>query len=219
MTSGAARRYTVNMVRPLLATFALLAVLVTSLAARAEPPPEAAATFLQDLTRSAISELGNVELAETERRRTFRRLLREKFDMRRISRFVLGRYWRPASEAQRDAFEDAFVRLIAKRFLPMFEAARDSGTRVKPLAARALPEREGIYRVTTDVTLPAYNIDMRVDWHIRREASGFRIEDVRSEGVSMAIMLRAEYNSVLQRNGGDVQALIARMRRVASRAD
>lgn len=201
------------------ATLALLVVLVASPAARADPAAEEAASFLQDLTRSAIAELGNTERGEAERRRIFRRLLREKFDMRRISRFVLGRYWRPASPAQREAFEDAFVRLIAKRFLPMFEAARGSGTRVRPLAARPMPEREDVYRVTTDVTLPAYNIDMRVDWHIRREPSGFRIEDVRSEGVSMAIMLRAEYNSVLQRNGGDMAALIARMRRVASRTD
>jgi len=207
------------MFRPLLAALALLVVLVASPTARADPAAEEAASFLQDLTRSAIAELGDAERAEAERRRTFRRILREKFDMRRIARFVLGRYWRPASEAQREAFEDAFVRLIAKRFLPMFEAARDSGTRVRPLAARPMPEREDVYRVTTDVTLPAYNIDMRVDWHIRREDSGFRIEDVRSEGVSMAIMLRAEYNSVLKRNGGDMAALIARMRRVASRTD
>jgi len=188
-------------------------------AARSEA--EAAARFLKRMSRSAIDELGDTSVPEAERRAAFRALLTTHFDMANLSRFVLGRYWRTADESERAAFRKAFIDMSTARFLPMFESAKANGTDLRILKARPAPDMQRLFHVETKVQLPDYdNVTMRVTWHLRRESpgpEGFRVADVRSEGVSMAIMLRAEYASVLQRHGGDISVLIDRMDRIAQR--
>jgi phospholipid transport system substrate-binding protein len=58
---------------------------------------------------------------------------------------------------------------------------------------------------------------MPIEWILRRDGAGFRIMDVRAEGVSMAITQRDEFAAVIQRGGGRVSALIGIMRAMLAR--
>jgi phospholipid transport system substrate-binding protein len=67
----------------------------------------------------------------------FHRALREDFDLSSISRFVLGPYWRNASEEQRQEFkalsEDHLVRFYGQRFAQYNgESLRVIGSRPEP---------------------------------------------------------------------------------------
>ena len=62
------------------------------------------AGFIQDLADRAVSQLTPKDISERERARRMRVLLEEGFDMDAIGKFVLGLYWRRASEAQRTEF-------------------------------------------------------------------------------------------------------------------
>ena len=53
---------------------------------------------------------------------------------------------------------------------------------------------------------------MRVDWRVRRNSTGeLRIIDVIVEGISMGQTQRAEFGSVISKNGGRVSGLIAEL--------
>src|SRR5262249_10363330 len=47
-----------------------------------------------------------------------------------------------------------------------------------------------------------------IQWEVRTAGQGVRIVDVRTEGVSMVVTRRAEFNSFIQAHGGKVEPLI-----------
>ncbi|HET8727811.1 MAG TPA: ABC transporter substrate-binding protein, partial [Alphaproteobacteria bacterium] len=57
-----------------------------------------------------------------------------------------------------------------------------------------------------------------VAWRVRDRDGRFQIIDVSIEGVSMAVTQRNEFASVIQRNGGSVDALLAALRSRISEA-
>ncbi len=89
----------------------------------AAPGPAAAGEYPTDF----ISALGNQGLAVIRSNATidqkaayFHQMLRQDFDLARISRFGLGPYWRIASETEQQEFasllEDHLVRFYGRRF-------------------------------------------------------------------------------------------------------
>jgi phospholipid transport system substrate-binding protein len=50
---------------------------------------------------------------------------------------------------------------------------------------------------------------VRVDWRVR----GGKVIDVIVEGVSMSVTQRSEFSSIIQRNGGDIEALITHLQK------
>jgi len=53
---------------------------------------------------------------------------------------------------------------------------------------------------------------IRVDWRVRNGEDQLKIIDVVVEGVSMLLTQRDEFASVIQRSGGNVEGLLARLR-------
>jgi phospholipid transport system substrate-binding protein len=101
--------------------------------------------------------------------------------------------------------------MLTQRFLPMFRDY-DTGD-VRVTGARKDPSGDNLYRVETEVARPQSGKTVAVVWRLRAADGGFQVVDVVAEQVSMAITLRSEFTSVIQRNGGQVQALVERMQR------
>ena len=84
---------------------AVVLVLTLSIAppaARADEHLDAATAFIESLSARAITALTDPEITGEERREKFRDLFREGFAVDGIARFALGRYWRGASEEDRE---------------------------------------------------------------------------------------------------------------------
>ncbi len=166
-----------------------------------------AGAFLKSLSRDASMKLGSIELSEAQKEENFRQLFRSAFDVPAISRFVLGKYWRRASEAQREDFVAAFEELHMHRFLPLFAKYDEEAIKVESvLAEKAKPN---LYRVSSRI----YRYEgepIAVVWRIRDTGDSYKILDIVAEGVSMAISLRHEYGAVAKTHGLD--SLLERMR-------
>lgn len=167
------------------------------------------AHFLAELTERALSQLTQAGVDTTEKRRRFRALIDEGFDVLAIGRFVLGRYWRQADRSTQEAFLQAFEEMMVARSLPLFESY--NGERVVVGDAVPLGSNEGFFAVSSLVTRPE-GPPIAVDWRIRRTAQGFRIVDIVAEGVSLAVTLRSEYGTALKNHDGDVAKLVEEMR-------
>ena len=170
--------------------------------------PADAARFLETLGQRALDELTDASITERERERRFRRLFNEAFDVRAISRFVLGGHWRRASDAERRDFLQVFEDAAVQRFLPMFA---DFGGQNFSIGRYWRDEvRPSHVFVTTEIFQPGLETIVAT-WRMREWADQYRILDVVAEGVSMAITLRQEYDSVVRREG--VGGLVAALRR------
>ncbi len=194
-------------------SFVFAAALVASAPtpAAAEGSPAGAAQFIEQLGQEAVDELSRGDVPEAQRRAQFLDLLERGFAVEAISRFVLGRYWRVASSAQQEKFQEVFKRIVAQRFLPLFKDYGREDFVVE--GARPDPAQPSLYAVRTLIARPGETANdapkVQVVWRVRPADDGYEIVDIKAEGVSMAITLRSEYNSAIQRAGGNVGNLIA----------
>ena len=135
--------------------------------------------------------------------------MEKNFAGRDLARFVLGRYWRVASEQQRARFMTLLREVALTRFLPTFQ--RMSMDQVTIERSIADPQAKGVARVITRVDVPD-RAPVKLAWRVRpTDDGGYEIVDIMAEGVSMAITLRSEYSSVIDQNGGRVEALLSRL--------
>lgn len=181
----------------------LLVFVLAAVPAAAAPDPAGFVSELGDKTLEII----NKRPPKEERDRRFRAVLHEGFDMQALSRFVLGPHWRTATEQQRrefvKLFEDWIVSAYGERF------SNYSGEQFKVTGQR--PESESVTLVTSQIVRPSGGPPIRVDWRVAK-ANGFRISDVVVEGISLMVTQRQEFASVIQRNGGQLEALLKVLR-------
>jgi phospholipid transport system substrate-binding protein len=187
--------------------FALLlavAVLAVPAPSRAADDP---AGFISDLGQRTVRVLA-AKVSESEREAQFRAIFEEGFDVPAISRFVLGNYWRVATEEQRRTFITLFEAYVVHAYAVRFNEY--SGQQLKVTSARA--EGDDSALVQSVIAQPSGAPPLRVDWRVGKTAKGFKINDVVVEGVSMAVTQRQEFSAVIQRNGGEIDALLKLLR-------
>ena len=181
--------------------------------AKADDSKEAAA-FLTALSQQAIQKLTDAAASENEKEQRFRELMETSFDLPRIGKFVLGINWRRASPEQRQNFIDVFEDIQVKRFLPMF--AEYSGEKLLVTKVRRDQSRPELFFVNSTIRRPKGE-PYFVEWRLHRDADRYKILDVATEGVSMAVTLRNEYGSVAKQHG--IDGLISQLRKKAGQDD
>jgi phospholipid transport system substrate-binding protein len=194
--------------------FRFAARVVVILSALAAALPVAAwaandpASFIADLGTRAIGVLTSAG-SEADRERQFRALFEEGVDVPEISRFVLGPYWRTATDAQRAEFTKLFETYVVHAYSVRFNAY--AGQQLKVGSAR--PEGDNASLVQSQIALPSGGQPpVRVDWRVSGHGNAYKISDVTVEGVSMALTQRQEFASVIQRGGGQLDALLKVLR-------
>lgn len=194
--------------RSLIAALAAVAgVAALAVPARADANAEAR-VFIQNLADAAMTTVAVKNLPDDERTRRFRTLFVDTFDLPEIGKLVLGRYWRVATPAQQQEFlklfEDIQVYTWTKRFKDY------SGEMLEITAVAA----EGEADMLVDSRIKRERLEpVNVNWRVRRYPDGFKVLDIKVEGASMAFTHRSEYTSVIQNASGQVEGLLAAMRK------
>ncbi|MBT4488037.1 MAG: ABC transporter substrate-binding protein [Rhodospirillaceae bacterium] len=171
----------------------------------AETDPE---KFLGALAHEAVTVLRRDDLEPASRAQEFRKLLRRGFDLPAVSRFVLGRYWRRASELERDEFtqlfEDYVVAIYGRRL------GHHVGAELRVIGHRSDGENGAI--VHSEIA-PGKGSVIKLDWRLRQRINGWRVVDIMVEGVSLALAQRSEFATVIRSNGGQVSGLLEKLRK------
>jgi phospholipid transport system substrate-binding protein len=159
--------------------------------------PEA---FVDNLVASALKAITS-EGSQDDREKAFRTLLDANFDVPRISRFVLGRYWNTASDADKQQylslFENYVVRAYANRFSDY------AGESVKVTGSRP----QGDLTVVSSQIVETNAPPIKVDWVVRKDGDDYRISDVSVGGVSMVLTEKQQFAAVMDHDGGGVAGL------------
>lgn len=174
--------------------------------ARASDVAEEARAFVQTLADRVVAVAKNAgDLPADSVRAEFRALLSEGFDVPVIAQFVVGRFWRGATEDERAEFLRLFETMIVETYASQLTAY--AGQAVSVVDSRV--DSPKIAVVTTALER-AEGEPFRLGWRVRT-VDEMRIVDVIVEGVSLAQTQRAEYASVMKNNGGlgGLNALIA----------
>jgi phospholipid transport system substrate-binding protein len=190
--------------RPFLLALVLAAVFsINAVAQQAQADTE---KFIASLGDRALQVLVVDSQSEAEREDAFRGLLSEGFDLRLISRYALGRYWRRATKEQRAEYAKLFEDFIVETYVARL--SEYSGETLKVVSSRPDDQDTIVHsEIVRDGRPP-----IRVDWRVRNGDEQLKIIDVVVEGVSMLLTQRDEFASVIQRSGGNVEGLLARLR-------
>ncbi|MBL8700777.1 MAG: ABC transporter substrate-binding protein [Alphaproteobacteria bacterium] len=167
-----------------------------------------AGQFVARMAQTAIDDLATADVPDPQRQQRFRELFEEAFDVPLIARFVLGRYWRQASDGEKREYLKLFDELVVQTYSRRF--TEFNGARFRVLSV-SKPNEDNDVIVGVEGTLVG-KPPIRLDVRVRQAGNVNKIIDVAVEGVSMLITQRDEFASVIQRGGGRVDALLANLR-------
>ena len=186
----------------------ILSLLIGSTSVAAAPNAIAADAnvFMSELWTRAVEVLDK-KAPLTERLTRFRQLFQADFDGPGIARFVLGRYWRTASEQEQQEYMKLFEDYVI--FVYGTRLSHFNGETFKVRGSRT--DESGTV-VSTDIISPSGEPPIKVDWRLVADRGAFKINDVIIEGISMMVTQRSEFASIIQRHGGQVGGLLALMR-------
>jgi phospholipid transport system substrate-binding protein len=164
-----------------------------------------ATEYVQTLGNRAILELTDKSVSDSERVKRMRALLTESFDVPAVSQFVLGTYWRQATEEERQEFMKLYSVVVAHTYAGLFK--KYSGE--KFVVQRERPLDDDTIVVYSQILQPAGGDPVAVEITVKKEsADAYKAVDIKVEGISMPLTHRKEYASVIQRNQGKVSALL-----------
>ncbi|OSQ38457.1 MlaC/ttg2D family ABC transporter substrate-binding protein [Thalassospira mesophila] len=157
--------------------------------------------FIRGLGDEAISELAGDKIDDSSRQARFIDLMDKYFQMDQIARFVLGRYWRNLSDQELSNFADLLQKYLALNYASKFKDFDGE----KFVVGEATENKKDTF-VNSQVVRPD-GPPVKIVWRMREFDGKLRIIDVSIEGISMGITQRDEFASVIQQNGGKVEAL------------
>ena len=168
------------------------------LAALARGPANAddgqeAADFVRDFSDRALVMLSDETWSKRTGSRSSGRLLTSGFHLELIGRFVLGRHWRRASEAERAEFAQLFEDYLVASYAQ--KLGEYGGEQLVVQGGR--PKGKSGAIVSSRILRPQGD---RLSGRMAaapRNGEGWRIIDVVVEGVSMAVTHRSEFSSVI----------------------
>lgn len=188
----------------------LAALVLVPLAARAQTPadPAQAASFVR---QAGVDLAGVVSGAQSpeEKQARMAPYLQRVVDEDGVARFCLGRYWQAATPEQRTEYLRLF-HLVLLRGVVNRLGDYQAGS-VKVTVNTPVEKADGTYVPT--VVERSGNKPVTITWLVTAEGSTLRISDVVAEGMSLRMTQRSDYASFLARNGGDVGALLAALRK------
>ena len=147
----------------------------------------------------------NPALDTPARREKLEALAWERFDFSIMSRAVVAKYWRRFSDEQKDAFIREFKAFLSRTYGVRIE--RYTTETVEIVGERTTSR--GNVMVLTRIVGGEFG-GAEVEYMLTQVDAGWRIIDVKIEGISLVLNYRDQFKSVLARDGPDDAAATER---------
>jgi phospholipid transport system substrate-binding protein len=121
------------------------------------------------------------------------------FDFARATQIAMGPAWRGATPAQREELTREFRALLVRTYTSAVAGFSDSPVTVSPLRARA---SETDVTVRSQVKRPG-EPPVAIEYEMQKTAGGWKVYDLRIEGISLMSTYRAAFADEVRTNGVD----------------
>ncbi|MBL4748026.1 MAG: ABC transporter substrate-binding protein [Magnetovibrio sp.] len=155
------------------------------------------------MANEAIQALTAKGISRSDRIIRFREILNTNFDVPLIGKWVLGRYWRGATDDEKKTYLALFQNYIVVTYIERFD--QYSGAKLNVLNSIVNPGKDTL--VMTEINRPAGGDPIRVNWRVRATSDVYKIIDVYVEGISMSLTQRKEFASVLRNSRSKISSL------------
>lgn len=188
--------------------FLVMGFFVMPSAASAAALEDGASSFVNKLGTDTIGVLSKEGLTVDDRAKQFEKIFVTYFDVKTIARFVLGKHWATATKAQQDEYMKLFKSMVVKIYSERFNEYTNEKLEVKNAVAK---DKRDVF-VASQIVFEGSRPPIAIEWRVRKKEEGYKVIDVSIEGVSMSVTQRSDFSSIIESNGGDVEALLAQLR-------
>ena len=164
--------------------------------------------FVQETVNSA-SEALNKRLSKEEKMEKLKIIAEKTVDIQGIGNYSLGTYRKTISDQKKDEYFDIFEQYFLKSFASRLAEYTDPKIRVD--SQKKLNDKYTM--VSSTLLATSEKPEIKIDWRVvTKNPDNPLIIDVIIEGVSLAKVQREEFNSIIQSNDGDINALFKILR-------
>ncbi len=182
---------------------ALVAALFFSVVASVAVAAEASATdSLRIAVDSVIELLADKELDRAKRRQLVVEQIRATFDFTAMSRFIVGKYWKRATQEQRDTFVERFTIILEHTYIGRIEAYSDE-------KVRYVAEKRRGGKAKVDTLVVGGNIEIPINYKLYLKGGKWYVYDISVEGVSLVRNYKDTYKGIIRKDG--VEGLLEKM--------
>jgi phospholipid transport system substrate-binding protein len=135
------------------------------------------------------------------------------FDFARMTRLALGKNWRNADAAQREALITAFRTLLVRTYAVALAQFRDRSVEYQPLDQA--PSGPDVMVHTTVATPQGKPINM--DYRMAAVGEEWKVYDVLVDGVSLVINYRSMFDTTIEQKGMDGLVTLLADKNIAAR--
>ncbi len=126
-------------------------------------------------------------------------IIEPKLDLEKISRLVLGKYWRKASDEQKAAFQREFKTLLINTYAASFNEFGEWSVHFLPMSLEPEVKRT---LVKTEIIQPS-RPPVAVNYRMALSKEGtWKTYDVMIEGISMVTNYRSSFAKSIRGSGG-----------------
>ena len=165
-------------------------------------------SFVQE-TSDRASEALNKRQTKEEKMEILKTIAKETVDMRGIGFYSLGKYRKNMSDQQKEEYLEVFTKYFLKTFSSRLAEYTDPRIRVD--SQKKLNDK---YTMVSSTLLATEDKpEVKIDWRVvTKDPDKPLIIDLVIEGVSLAKIQKEEFNSIIQSNDGDINALFKNLK-------
>ena len=159
--------------------------------------------FVQSIVDKASKVLAN-NISKEQRIKKLKLIAMESVDIRGIGLYTLGSHRKNLSDNQKKEYNDLFYKYFLKSFSSRLADYTDP--KINVLSQEKINEKYTI--VSSLLVGTEKRPEVKLDWRVyTKNPNQPLIRDLIIEGLSLARTQKEEFNSVIQSNDGDINAL------------
>jgi phospholipid transport system substrate-binding protein len=121
------------------------------------------------------------------------------FDFTSMSKWVLGKNWRHASDIQREKFVNEFRTLLVRTYAKALLEYSDQQINYMPVESNP---NSNLVVVKTEVQSPGSNA-VPIDYRMHVSDGEWKVVDIAVDGISLVATYRGSFSSEIRKNGID----------------
>ncbi|MCP5362195.1 MAG: ABC transporter substrate-binding protein [Hyphomicrobiales bacterium] len=177
----------------------LLTFSITSYSVEARSETDAR-KFVDNIAGEALGYIRDNNLSDEEKEQKLTKLFDAHVDTQWMGKFVLGKYYRTATDEQKKKYAGLYHAYLLKSYVPKFRTYTGENITIQ----KVFQEDSANYLVQTVIERQGDQPEVRVDYRLQRNGKGkLQIIDIIGEGVSLITTQRSDFAGLISRKGLD----------------
>ena len=195
-----------------------LAIFCAGVTTAVKPTYAAEAPAIEDFSQAASQQMDglikkgqaiivNKSNSNQEKTVLLRKMILENFDINAVGRFLLGSYWRSASDAEKAEFVNLIQSITVNAY-----SARLNDYALYRLNNKGAQMDGKTVLVYYEVIRPNNPTPINLQWRLIKSADGPKVVDAIVEGISLGVTQQQDFSAIIASRGNGVQGLLDELR-------